>query len=101
VAGFCEHGNEIPVSIKCWDFPDCWWNITFPRRTQLHGVGKLLACTKYTSVHDVDFCVWSCWKFTWWPKEWGASNAVLINGHEEVQAWFWFIGWWHNRFDKM
>jgi len=53
VAGFCEHGNEIPVSIKCWEFPDCWRSITFPRRAQLHGVSKLLAYTKYKSVHGV------------------------------------------------
>jgi hypothetical protein len=25
VAGFCEHGNELSVYIKCWEIlSDCW-----------------------------------------------------------------------------
>jgi hypothetical protein len=37
VEGSCEHGNELSVSIKCWDyFLSGYANGTFSRRVQLH-----------------------------------------------------------------
>ena len=42
---FSECVNEIPVSIKCQESPDCLRSITFQSRTQLYGVNKLRACT--------------------------------------------------------
>jgi hypothetical protein len=38
VAGFCEHVNERPVAIKCWDILDRLNNFSFSKRTLHRGV---------------------------------------------------------------
>jgi hypothetical protein len=43
VPGTCESGNEISGSIKCVLFLDLLGNLSFSRRTLLHGVSKYVS----------------------------------------------------------
>jgi hypothetical protein len=38
VEGSCEHGNELPGSIKCWEMLNSNTAGGFSRRAQLHEV---------------------------------------------------------------
>jgi len=51
VAGYCEHGNELPSSVKGGEFFDYLNDFTFSRMTLVHRVIVLSVSHKYTAPH--------------------------------------------------